>query len=286
MKRILMATVIAVTVVAAAAVGTAWGASGPSSAIISFDDIAQQATLQIPDPPCPVDPPADPAVSPAASPAADPATSAAASPAVSPAADPATSAAASPAVSPPADPATGPAASPAVSPPACVWKFFLNEPKLSVDVATVFGTQGTLTLDYPPNFCGVIQADAYVGPSENGPWVAKRGWQHTINDCTTPTPTPPSAPTYVPPAGGPPTAAGSSGTPPSDAPEPASAAVAPAVAAASVTPTTVATAPAKTNATLTSLPFTGADLEPLVYLGLTLVTLGLCLLVRRRSRTL
>ncbi len=120
MKRLIIASVIAVTVVAAAAAGTAWGASGPSSAIITFDDVAQQVTLQIPDPPCDV------------------------------------------------------------TEPNCVWKFFLNEPKESVDVATIFGTSGTLTLPYPANFCGIIQADAYVGPSMNGPWVPKRGWQHQI----------------------------------------------------------------------------------------------------------
>src|ERR1022692_895966 len=67
----------------------------------------------------------------------------------------------------------------ATTQPTCEWKFFLNEPKLSVDVATIYGTSGTLVIPYPPNFCGVIQADAYVGP----PWVPKRGWQHNIEDC-------------------------------------------------------------------------------------------------------
>jgi hypothetical protein len=79
------------------------------------------------------------------------------------------------------------------SQPQCQWKFFLNEPKLHVDVATVYGTVGVLSIDYPANFCGVIQADAYVGP----PWVPKRGYQHTIADCVAATATsstePPSA---------------------------------------------------------------------------------------------
>ncbi len=66
--------------------------------------------------------------------------------------------------------------------PDCMWRFFLNLPKLHIDVATVYGTSGTLSIPYPPNFCGVIQADAYVGP----PWVAKRGFQHTINNCEPP----------------------------------------------------------------------------------------------------
>ena len=83
------------------------------------------------------------------------------------------------------------------SQPDCQWKFFLNEPKLHVDVATIYGTSGTLTLDYPPEFCGVIQADAYVGP----PWVAKRGFQHTIDDCNPPntTTTTTTTTTTVPP---------------------------------------------------------------------------------------
>ena len=46
------------------------------------------------------------------------------------------------------------------SQPQCEWRFFLNEPKLHVDVATVYGTSGTLTIDYPGNFCGVVQDGA------------------------------------------------------------------------------------------------------------------------------
>ncbi len=130
MKR----TIVAVgSVIALVALSMAFGgaavnaADGSSTAVIIFDDAAQQAKLIIPTPACPA------------------------------------------------------------SQPDCQWKFFLNEPKLSVDVATIYGTSGTLTLAYPKDFCGVIQADAYVGP----PWVAKRGFQHTIADCTpSPSPTP------------------------------------------------------------------------------------------------
>jgi hypothetical protein len=175
------------------------------------------------------------------------------------------------------------------SQPDCEWKFFLNEPKLSVDVATVFGTSGTLTIPYPANFCGVIQADAYVGP----PFVAKRGFQHTIEDCTTPTTTttepptttttttapPPSAPTTtpttLPPA--PPPISGTSTPPP--APPPAALPV---------------TAPATTStvaAPITQLPFTGRNLKPFLFAGVALVALGLALLApseywRRATRRL
>ncbi|MBF6558103.1 MAG: hypothetical protein IVW52_18505, partial [Acidimicrobiales bacterium] len=86
------------------------------------------------------------------------------------------------------------------SQPDCRWKFFMNEPKLNVDVATVYGTSGILTIAYPPNFCGVIQADAYIG---GPPWDAKRGFQHTIEDCkppptTTTTTEPPATTTTMP----------------------------------------------------------------------------------------
>jgi LPXTG-motif cell wall-anchored protein len=232
-KRIIIASVIAMTVVAAGAAGsagTAWGASGPSSAVITFDDQGQQAILQIPDPPCDT------------------------------------------------------------TMPNCVWKFFLNEPKLSVDVAIVYGSSGTLTIPYPPNFCGIIQADAYVGPTDQGPWQSKRGWQHPINtssnDCEPPTPpsepTPPVAPVEpAPPAVAP-------VVPPVPAPtptEPQAAAVTPVVAAAVATPTTTTTEPAKPAAAVTSLPFTGANLEPFIVLGVLFVALGLGLLIRRRKPT-
>ncbi len=229
MKRIIIATVIAVTVVAAVAVATASGASAtPTSAVITFDDMARQVTLQIPDPPCDS------------------------------------------------------------SEPGCVWKFFLNEPKVSVDVAIVYGTSGTLTIPYPPNFCGILQADAYVGPTANGPWVSKRGWQHQIapvGDCEPPTP-PSGGGTDTPPGEPPPPAATPVVPAPAPTPVPQAAAVAPVVAAATAVPTTTTTAPAKPAAAPASLPFTGANLGPFVVLGLTLVTLGLCLVFLRRKRTL
>jgi hypothetical protein len=245
-----MASVVAVTVAAAVAVGTAWGAPGaPSSAVITFDDSAQQVTLQIPSPACPT------------------------------------------------------------TQPNCQWKFFLNEPKLSVDVATIYGTSGTLTLAYPPNFCGVIQADAYVGP----PWVPKRGWQHTIEDCTTAA----TATTDLPDTGGTTATTDQPDTPPSstpttEAPEqggtnapvtpsgpPPGTVQLPDTQAAAVAPTvspSATGAPAPTPSALpetaaasarpTSLPFTGADLQPFVYLGTMFVVLGLVLMARRRQRPL
>ncbi len=166
------------------------------------------------------------------------------------------------------------------SQPDCQWKFFLNEPKLSVDVATVYGTSGTLTIPYPKDFCGVIQADAYVGP----PFVPKRGFQHTIEDCTPPTTTTTTPPTTTTtttsttttttaPPQVPPVMTGGKTSPPSPPPAttpPAAPAALPLTAAPTSAPTSAA-APAQ-------LPFTGVDTKPLWFVGLTLVAFGLALL--------
>jgi hypothetical protein len=170
------------------------------------------------------------------------------------------------------------------SEPQCEWKFFLNEPKLHIDVATVYGTSGTLTIDYPSNFCGVIQADAYVGP----PWVAKRGYQHSIADCTAVT----TSPTVPPSAGAtnePPTTAPTEASTPTPAPPENGAA-----AATAVPPPTVAPAATPSPVTVgspvgspvgsspTQLPFTGPDIKPFLLIGWLLVALGLCLAAQRR----
>jgi hypothetical protein len=204
----------------------------------------------------------------------------------------------------------------AASQPNCQWKFFLNEPKLSVDVATIYGTSGTLTLAYPKNFCGVIQADAYVGP----PFEAKRGFQHTIADCgptITPITVPPTTTTSTTTTSTTTTTTTTTTAPPGDvvttppAPPTASAAAAPpvsgSVAASSVQPPVLAAgvsrplvlpnaggaagATARAGAVASQLPFTGMDVKPFLLLGLMLVALGLGLLTatgswRRMARRL
>ncbi len=165
------------------------------------------------------------------------------------------------------------------SQPDCQWKFFLNEPKLSVDVATVYGTSGTLTIPYPANFCGVIQADAYVGP----PWVPKRGFQHTIEDCASVTatttappgtaqqPSPPTTSTTPPPMFGSVSA--------TSVPPPAPSAEAPQVSGSATVP-----AVSSNSAAPAQLPFTGANIKPFLFGGLTLIALGLSLLTDSVSR--
>lgn len=168
------------------------------------------------------------------------------------------------------------------SEPQCEWKFFLNEPRLHVDVATVYGSSGSLTIEYPSDFCGVIQADAYVGP----PWVAKRGFQHTIEDCEAATAT--TLSTGPPSAGAtsePPTTATTAASTPLQAPpeEPAAAATAvpPAAAPAAAT---AATAPVGSPAgsTPAQLPFTGSNIKPFLVIGWSMVAVGVCLLIQRR----
>jgi hypothetical protein len=238
MKRVIIAasSVLALTLLGLGLGTAAWSVTGsPSTAVITFDDAAQQVTLTIPTPACPT------------------------------------------------------------SQPNCMWKFFLNEPKLSVDVAIVYGTSGTLTLAYPKNFCGVIQADAYVGP----PWVAKRGFQHTIEDCSVPvgptTGTGASTTTTEQPG-----QASATSTTTSTVPGPVDAASSPPPAAAAgpppSAPTTASTshnapadatsgtpASAPVHAATGLLPFTGVGFQQFLLIGLSLVVLGLALLTSTES---
>jgi hypothetical protein len=151
----------------------------------------------------------------------------------------------------------------------CQWKFVLQIPKGDVTVGVLYGTSGTLVIPYPPKFCGVIQADAYQGP----PFVPERGFQHTIATCdpatttttsttTTSTTTSTTVPTTVPPVAAP------KASPP------------PAPPVAAPTPP----APAPVSATPTQLPFTGVNTTPILFVGLTLVVLGLALLASASSR--
>ena len=65
----------------------------------------------------------------------------------------------------------------------CQWELLVNEPFVPGQpiVGEVFGTSGVLYVPYPA-FCGVIQADAMVGP----PQRREVGFRHLINTCTCP----------------------------------------------------------------------------------------------------
>ncbi len=62
----------------------------------------------------------------------------------------------------------------------CKWELFVNEPDVLGQpvVDAVFGTSGVLSVPYP-SLCGVLQADALVGP----PPRKEVGHRHMINSC-------------------------------------------------------------------------------------------------------
>jgi hypothetical protein len=232
---------------------TSGGAADPSPSRITFDDAAQQVTFTIPAPPC------------------------------------------------------------APGQEGCKWMLFVNEPKVAGKpvVGSVTGTTGALTVNYPPNFCGVLQADALTGP----PYNRVYGLLHTVkgSNCapiSTPTtilaPTtttttlaplsastqPPIPPSASPAAASPPLPATGSGAstivPSTSPPSPGSGA---AIIVPSPSPSPAASGSglgsgtgAPVGATTTQLPFTGANVEPLLVVGLALVALGLSLLSTRVSR--
>ncbi len=187
--------------------------------------------------------------------------------------------------------------------PFCEWQLFVNEPDIPPQtvVGTATGTSGILTVHYPKNFCGVIQADALVGPS---PWLLQFGHKKMIKtgkSCNGPPPTsttnPPASttttkpphtttttkpphtttttkPHHTTPTTKPHHAATtttqalpftSSSTPPAAA----------AVSGGSSDPSTAAPA---------QLPFTGADVRPLIVIGSALILAGIYILTTLEQR--
>jgi hypothetical protein len=168
--------------------------------------------------------------------------------------------------------------------PNCVWALYVNEPKLPGHpfVAEVNGTSGTLAVQLP-DFCGVIQADALVGPR---PWHQKGGVRETLETCGATTTT----------GGASSTTSSSTSTSTSTS---TTTTVAPKVAAVSTTPSTNAlpyTSPttAAANPAVVAvaddsksppeLPFTGANFTPLVILGGAMTILGALLISTVESR--
>ncbi len=152
----------------------------------------------------------------------------------------------------------------------CVWKLIENEPDVPAQtlVGSATGTSGILTLSYPANFCGVIQADALVEPTPDaaGPWSLQIGRRSTIQTASSCVP--------VAPTGGEPT------TTPTKAP---------ATPAAQLpytgSPPTANTDPVLAATTApTQLPFTGVDVKPLAIVGGSLVLLALSLLTTLEQR--
>jgi hypothetical protein len=165
--------------------------------------------------------------------------------------------------------------------PSCTWLLEVNEPDVPAQtvLGTAMGTSGILTVSYPADFCGVIQADALIGPS---PWYLKYGHQDTVgSNCATAVT--PSAPPANPPNNTPAAVVPTSQLPYSATATPTTSDATPATAAAAngtqaVTATTAAT----------QLPFTGVNVKPLVLMGSALILAGLYVLttIEQRRRAL
>ena len=154
-------------------------------------------------------------------------------------------------------------------PPGCVWRLIVNEPKVPAQtlVGTAQGTSGILTVAYPENFCGEIQADAEVGPA---PWSLVIGHRATIQTAAVCDPV--TAPTTVTPTTATPTTTPPATTPTAQLPFTGSAST------STTNPVLVA------QTTLERLPFTGVDVKPLAIVGTFLILLGLNILTTLEQR--
>jgi len=152
----------------------------------------------------------------------------------------------------------------------CVWRMMENEPNIPAQtvVGIATGTSGILTLPYPTNFCGVIQADALVQSTPNGPWSFQIGRRTVLN--------PPTC-ARVTPTGNEPTTTTTTTKPHAAAPP----AQLPFTGSAS-TSTTAAVLVSKTDPT--QLPFTGIDVKPLAIAGASLILLAMSILTTLEQR--
>lgn len=134
-----------------------------------------------------------------------------------------------------------------ITDPGCTWTLVVNEPEVKGGplIGTAEGTTGTLSVALPP-FCGVVQADAFIGPA---PVLMIKGIRETVNTCQVA-----SLPAGLT----------STQTP---------------------TATTGATGGTGTkDPTGAQLPFTGIDVNELFFLGMSLVLAGTFLITTAQSR--
>jgi hypothetical protein len=186
--------------------------------------------------------------------------------------------------------------------PDCVWMLFVDEPKVPGHpiVAMVKGTSGTLAVPYPA-FCGVLQADALIGPA---PWQQTIGIRKTLDDCTPPvstttttvpstttttTTTVPSTTTTSTTVASTTTTVKSTATTSTTVPPNVASAASSSTTGTSALPFTAAQSGNGSTATThgsgtAQLPYTGTSLKPLVILGVTLILLGGMLLSTVESR--
>jgi hypothetical protein len=205
----------------------------------------------------------------------------------------------------------------------CEWMLYVNQPGEPGQpvVAQVIGTSGVLTVAYP-DFCGVLQADALIGPA---PWVYKTGIRRRIDTCVSPTTTTTSSSTTTTTSSTTTTTTTDPSTTTTTSTEPSTtttttdpsttttttststtlpattttqSSVPPVVSAGSTTPTTggggssqlpftdatsASSSGAGTTAT-SSLAFTGLDIKPLVLIGSMMILIGGLLLTTMETK--
>lgn len=159
--------------------------------------------------------------------------------------------------------------------PDCEWLLWVNEPKAPGQpvVGRALGSSGTLTVPEPTGFCGIIQADALIGPN---PWklvVARRRPVEAGTGCSTTTVAPSS--TSVP------------AQTPSPVPNATTTPAATVPAATTQLPFTgpaVSTAATSSETAPAELPFTGINVETLLLVGSVLLLAGVSMSWSERHR--
>ena len=197
-----------------------------------------------------------------------------------------------------------PAQCPNVRAAPCVWMLYVNEPETPAQ--TVVGTQSAapgakavLQVKYPSDFCGVIQADVVVGPS---PWLFETGRVRQVNTyqptgkghnttmayCPT-TPTTPGGGTTPPkpPGQGNGQGSGQGGNAQASA-LPFTATTTASGSGSGASGTDAAAGSTAATDGPSSLPFTGVDLKPLIFVGVVLILFGVFILssLEQRRRAL
>lgn len=196
------------------------------------------------------------------------------------------------------------------SQPACSWLLFVNEPNEHVTVGFVTGDSGTLTVTLP-EFCGIVQADAAIG-SLGKRWRHEAGIRENLDTChvgssttttstssTTTTTTTTSTTTTTTTTTTSSSSSTTTTTTSTTTTTTTSTTAATPKVAGTITSTTsgsgalpftaATTHPtdglASTDATDSSqLPFTGANIGPMILIGIALVLLGGLLITTVESR--
>jgi hypothetical protein len=188
-----------------------------------------------------------------------------------------------------------PAQCPNVRQAPCVWMLYVNEPENPAQ--TVVGTQTAppgggkvLQVNYPKNFCGVIQADVVVGPS---PWLFESGRVREINTFPSPgkghgnaTAFCPTTPTTTPGSTTPPHPPGGNGGGNGQGGNAQASALpfAAATTGSGASGTGDAAGSTAAAASPATLPFTGLDVKPLIFVGAALILVGLFILTGLEQR--